>query len=78
MSNRPYKIKLESVKNYAWCSCGLSKREPFCDGSHSDSGMHPLIFAVEETKEYNLCGCKLTSNPPFCDNTHKSVKTSNK
>ncbi len=74
MANRPYKVKLEAGKNYAWCTCGLSSREPFCDGAHSDSGMRPFIFTVEETKEYFLCGCKLTDNPSFCDGTHKTLK----
>ncbi len=73
MQNKPYKVKLESGRNYAWCSCGLSSKDPFCDGSHSKVGKHPLIFSVEETKEYYLCGCKLTHNPPFCDGTHKHI-----
>ncbi len=73
MANKPYKVKLEAGKNYAWCTCGFSNREPFCDGAHSDSGMRPLIFTVGETKEYFLCGCKLTENQSFCDGKHKAV-----
>ena len=30
----PYKVKVEKGKTYSWCSCGLSKKQPFCDGSH--------------------------------------------
>ena len=74
MANHPYKVKLEAGKNYTWCTCGLSKKDPFCDGSHSKVGKQPLIFTVPETKEYFLCGCKLTHNPPFCDGTHKQLK----
>jgi len=71
MSKKPYiKIKLEAGRNYAWYTCGQSKRLPFCDGKHSDSGMLPMIFSVDESKEYILCGCQLTSHPPFCDGTH--------
>ena len=33
--NAPYKVKVEKDKTYSWCSCGLSKKHPFCDGSHS-------------------------------------------
>ncbi len=73
MPRFPYKVKLEAGRNYNWCTCGLSKRDPFCDGSHSEAGLHPLIFTVSETKEYFLCGCKLTSNPPFCDGTHQNT-----
>lgn len=30
----PYKVYLEANKRYGWCTCGLSKKDPFCDGSH--------------------------------------------
>jgi len=72
--NKPVKVKLEAGKNYAWCTCGKSKRLPFCDGNHSDTGMSPLIFKVDETKEYWLCACQHTNKPPFCDSSHKHIK----
>ena len=28
------KVDLEEGKEYHWCSCGMSKKQPFCDGSH--------------------------------------------
>jgi len=31
----PYKVKVEKGKTYSWCACGLSQKQPFCDGSHS-------------------------------------------
>jgi len=68
---KPVKLKLEAGKNYAWCTCGLSDKLPFCDGKHSDTGMRPLIFSVDETKEYYLCACQHTQKPPFCDGSHK-------
>ena len=30
----PYKVKVEKGKTYFWCACGLSLKQPFCDGSH--------------------------------------------
>ena len=30
----PYTIKVEKGKTYFWCSCGLSQKQPFCDGTH--------------------------------------------
>ncbi len=30
----PYKVDLEKGKQYYWCTCGNSKNQPFCDGSH--------------------------------------------
>ena len=37
----PYKISIESNKSYYWCSCGLSSKQPFCDGSHEGSEFLP-------------------------------------
>ena len=69
----PAKAELEPGKNYAWCACGLSKNQPFCDGSHKTTDLKPVIFKVEEKKTAYLCQCKHTKNPPYCDGTHKSL-----
>ena len=37
-------IDVEKGKNYAWCSCGLSKKQPFCDNSHKGSEFKPVIY----------------------------------
>ena len=34
----PCPVNVEAGKTYAWCSCGLSKNQPFCDGSHKGTG----------------------------------------
>jgi len=34
----PYKIRVEKGKTYFWCACGLSLKQPFCDGSHKKEG----------------------------------------
>ena len=33
VQNSPHIIKGEK-KKYAWCACGDSSNQPFCDGSH--------------------------------------------
>ena len=43
----PYQVQLEAGKRYAWCRCGRSKRQPFCDGSHEGTGIEPMMFTAE-------------------------------
>jgi CDGSH-type Zn-finger protein len=68
----PYVQKGEK-KKYAWCACGESTNQPFCDGSHKGTGFSPIL--VDNEKEGNIawCGCKATSTAPFCDGTHSKL-----
>ncbi len=72
-AKQPAAVQLESGKTYAWCACGHSKKQPFCDGSHKEHGFSPLVFTAAETKTAYLCQCKHTKTPPFCDGTHKNL-----
>ena len=38
---KPYSVDVEKGKKYAWCSCGLSLKQPYCDGSHSSTEFKP-------------------------------------
>ncbi len=58
---------------YAWCSCGLSTKQPYCDGSHKPTAFKPVIEKVEVAKTVAWCGCKHTGKAPFCDGAHKSL-----
>ena len=69
-SFKPIEVKLESGKDYYWCTCGRSKSQPFCDGSHKNTEFTPKKFNVNESKTAWLCTCKKTGNAPFCDGTH--------
>ena len=69
----PYVMDLEPGR-YAWCSCGHSSTQPFCDGSHKGTSFTPVVFEVEEGRKAALCGCKRTkSGGPFCDGTHSGL-----
>jgi len=70
---QPYKTKLEKGKSYAWCACGRSTKQPFCDGSHADTGFKPVVVKTEETKTVFFCGCKMTAGQPYCDGRHNSL-----
>jgi CDGSH-type Zn-finger protein len=59
--------------SYWWCACGRSKTQPFCDGSHKDTGFAPVKFELTETTKVWLCGCKHSCKKPFCDGSHKTL-----
>lgn len=66
----PYAVEVEAGKKYWWCTCGRSQKQPYCDGSHKDTGLTPLLYTPEKTGKVYLCGCKSTAKKPFCDGTH--------
>jgi CDGSH-type Zn-finger protein len=53
-----------------WCACGLSKNQPYCDGSHAGTGIEPVVVEIKEARRVAWCGCKYTGRPPFCDGSH--------
>ena len=69
----PIRCELEAGKKYAWCTCGLSENQPWCNGSHKTTSFTPQVFVQEADKTAGICTCKLTKNPPFCDGSHKSL-----
>lgn len=70
--NAPHVINEEPGRK-AWCACGESQKQPYCDGSHArlNTGLRPVIVEIAAAKTVAWCGCKRSSNPPFCDGTHK-------
>ena len=69
----PYEVELRAGRSYAWCACGLSAKQPFCDGSHTSTSLTPVMFKAEQDGTAYLCGCKQTRNQPFCDGTHNQL-----
>jgi len=72
-AGQPKEVTLEQGKTYAWCACGLSKNQPFCDGSHKTTGFRPHIFKAEKNGPQWMCMCKQTKTKPFCDGSHKKL-----
>ncbi len=66
----PAIINVEEGKTYAWCSCGLSENQPFCDGKHGGTEFRPVVHKAEKAETKYYCTCKQTSNGPFCDGSH--------
>ncbi|MEM7267951.1 MAG: CDGSH iron-sulfur domain-containing protein [Pseudomonadota bacterium] len=69
----PVPFEVEAGKAYFWCACGKSANQPFCDGSHKDTGIAPVKFEAEEDGKVFFCGCKQTANGVRCDGTHNSL-----
>ena len=69
-ADTPFAIEVESGKSYFWCSCGLSQKQPFCDGSHKVTEFAPVRYHATESKKVYFCGCKITASQPLCDGSH--------
>jgi CDGSH iron-sulfur domain-containing protein 3 len=70
----PYVLDMQPG-TYSWCSCGQTKTEPFCDGSHErlNTGMTPVEMEIKYPKTVAWCGCRRTAKPPLCDGTHNKL-----
>ena len=70
--DQPFVMDVEPG-TYAWCACGESDDQPFCDGSHKGTEFKPVVEKITEEKKLAWCGCKHSDNAPFCDGTHTEV-----
>ena len=62
----PYQIKVEKGKIYFWCACGLSQKQPFCDGTHKKEGKFKSVkFLAMESEELDFGGCKMWADHLF-------------
>lgn len=69
----PIPVDVEAGKTYWWCTCGLSSKQPFCDGSHKAGPFTPMNWTAPETKKAFFCACKATKNSPLCDGSHNAL-----
>ena len=69
--NKPVKVSLSKGEEYHFCTCGRSKSQPFCDGSHVGTAFTPKVIVAEEDGDAYLCACKHSKNRPYCDGTHQ-------
>ena len=67
-----YVVDVQEGKKYFWCACGLSQKQPFCDGSHKDTPFKPLPFKADQSKKVFFCSCKQTNDQPMCDGSHNA------
>ncbi len=67
---QPIAVEVKAGEAYFWCTCGRSSTQPFCDGSHKDTGLSPMRYEPDEDKKLFFCTCKSTANAPLCDGSH--------
>jgi CDGSH-type Zn-finger protein len=70
----PIVFDVEKGRDYFWCACGLSKTQPFCDGSHKGSGFSPKKYTAARNERVWFCLCKKTKHAPLCDGTHNKLE----
>ena len=68
-----FPVEVEEGKTYFWCACGRSAKQPFCDGSHKDTGISPVKHQAEKAGKLFFCGCKQTGKVPLCDGSHNKI-----
>jgi CDGSH iron-sulfur domain-containing protein 3 len=69
----PFPVEVTAGKTYWWCACGLSARQPFCDGSHKGTAFEPVAHTPEKDGALWFCGCKATGRAPLCDGSHSAL-----
>lgn len=63
----------EKCGKKAFCTCGLSQKQPYCDGSHKGTGFSPELIDITENRKVAWCGCKRSAKGSFCDGSHKNL-----
>ena len=69
----PFAAEVTAGRQYYWCACGRSAKQPFCDGSHKDTGFTPIMYEADKSGTVWFCGCKATNSRPLCDGTHQTL-----
>lgn len=72
-AREPVAVEVTAGKTYLWCSCGRSRKQPFCDGSHGGTPFLPVIHKAEKSETVWFCMCKRSGAKPFCDGSHAKI-----
>ena len=62
---KPHTVDVKKGKKYAWCSCGLSSKQPYCDGSHSETKFKPVFLQLRLVKLFICVGASILKNHHF-------------
>ncbi len=71
--NSPMPVDVEAGNEYYYCTCGVSKTMPLCDGAHKGTEYAPIVYKAEETKTVYFCACGASKQGHLCDGAHKEL-----
>ena len=60
-----YVVEVQEGKKYFWCACGLSQKQPFCDGSHKSTGFSCIPYTAEATKKFTFVDANIATKNRF-------------
>lgn len=70
----PIEVEVIAGERYSFCPCGLSQKQPFCDGAHKEvTTFRSIKFTPEKSGKVWLCMCKHSKNMPYCDGSHSKL-----
>ena len=69
----PIPVEVKAGQEVWWCTCGLSKNQPFCDGSHQGGPFTPMQWTADADKKVFFCTCKQSARSPLCDGAHTKL-----
>lgn len=72
-SRSPFAVDVQAGRDYDWCSCGRSAKQPFCDGSHQGTGFAPVRYTADADRTVYFCGCRQSAAGQFCDGAHQKL-----
>jgi CDGSH-type Zn-finger protein len=70
VQNGPVAVELRAGTIDAWCACGWSVTRPFCDGTHEQTSLTPVVFRAKPGGPAYLCGCTTSQGRAHCDGSH--------
>ncbi len=74
----PFPVDVVAGQSFMYCTCGSSKKQPFCDGSlirfnkENETSFAPTKYVADSTDTVYFCGCKRAEGP-LCDGSHASL-----
>ena len=74
MKSPAIRKEVQKDQVYYWCSCGNTKKEPFCD-KVSQCGVKAVMFTSHVNTMISFCTCKKSQHGAICDSSHRKYQS---